>query len=155
MRSLHPRRSGTLGLLVAALAITAGCAASPGDDPASGDGEPSTSAVPSRSFEAVPRPSGSGEGIPSELLDRVIADAASGADVNRSDVEVVTAEAVTWSDGSLGCPEPGMMYTQALVPGYRVVLEIDGEHLHFHSGSSGELSLCEDPLPGAAGDGSR
>ena len=155
MRSLHPRRSGTFGLMVAALAIAAGCAASPGDDGASGDGEPSTSAVLSRSFEAVPQPSASSEGIPSDLLDRVIADAASGSGVDPSDVDVVTAEAVTWSDGSLGCPEPGMMYTQALVPGYRVVLEIDGEQLHFHSGSSGEFSLCENPLPGAAGDGSR
>ena len=38
----------------------------------------------------------------------------------RADLKVLSAEAVTWSDGSLGCPEPGMMYTQALVPGYRV-----------------------------------
>ena len=155
MRSQHPRRSGTLWLLVAALAIVAGCAASPGDDGVPGGGESSTSAVPSRSFEALPQPSASGDGIPPDLLNRVIADAASGAGVDRSDIEVVTAEAVTWSDGSLGCPEPGMMYTQALVPGYRVVLEIDGEQLHFHSGPSGEFSLCEDPLPGAAGDGSR
>jgi hypothetical protein len=27
--------------------------------------------------------------------------------------EVVSAKAVTWSDGSLGCPEPGKLYTQA------------------------------------------
>lgn len=154
MLSLHPRRVATLGLVLAALAVTAGCAASPGDDEA-GDAEPSPSTVPSRSFEAGPQPSASSEGIPSDLLDRVIADAASGAGVDPSDVDVVTAEAVTWSDGSLGCPEPGMMYTQALVPGYRVVLEIDGEQLHFHSGSSGEFSLCENPLPGAAGGGSR
>lgn len=100
-------------------------------------------------------PSQSAGAIPTELLDPLIADAASEAGVDASEVDVVTAEAVTWSDGSLGCPEPGMMYTQALVPGYRVVLEIDGEQLHFHRGSSGEFRYCEDPLPGAAGDGSR
>ena len=30
---------------------------------------------------------------------------------------VVDARAVTWPDSSLGCPEPGMMYTQVLVDG--------------------------------------
>jgi hypothetical protein len=28
-----------------------------------------------------------------------------------------------WNDGSLGCPEPGMMYTQALVNGYWLIIE--------------------------------
>ncbi len=89
----------------------------------------------------------------SELLDALIEEAALDAGVDASEVEVFTAEAVTWNDGSLGCPQPGMSYTQALVPGYRVVLEVDGEQLHFHSDSSGEFGLCEDPLPGAAGGG--
>jgi hypothetical protein len=81
------------------------------------------------------------------MLEQVVADAASGAGVDPSDVRVVTAESVTWSDGSLGCPEPGMMYTQALVPGYRVVVEIDGGELHFHASESGDLAFCEDPQP--------
>jgi hypothetical protein len=38
---------------------------------------------------------------------------------------VVQAEAVTWPDGALGCPEPGIVYTQALVPGYWVVVEAE------------------------------
>ena len=42
------------------------------------------------------------------------------------DVTVVSYEDVTWPDGALGCPEPGMSYTQALVPGARLVLEADG-----------------------------
>jgi hypothetical protein len=81
------------------------------------------------------------------MLERVIADAASGAGVDPSEVEVVAAEAVTWPDGSLGCPQPDQMYTQALVPGYRVILEIDGEELHFHASESGEFALCADPQP--------
>jgi hypothetical protein len=34
---------------------------------------------------------------------------------------VVRAEAVTWEDGSLVCPQPGMMYTQALEEGHWVM----------------------------------
>ena len=60
-------------------------------------------------------------------------------------IRVVTAEAVTWSDGSLGCPGEGQMYTQALVPGYRVLLEIAGEELAFHASATGDFSHCSNP----------
>ena len=39
--------------------------------------------------------------------------------------------AVTWNDGSLGCPEPGMFYTQALVDGYHVILQAGDEELDY------------------------
>ena len=118
-----------------------------------GGSTPPGGSPPSRTFEAAPAPSVVTGDVPQELLDPLIEEAALDAGVDASEVEVVAAEAVTWNDGSLGCPEPGMSYTQALVPGYRVVLEVDGEQLHFHSDSSGEFGLCEDPLPGAAGGG--
>jgi len=57
-------------------------------------------------------------------------------------IKVLLAERVTWSDGSLGCPSPGMIYTQALVPGYRVMLEAGGQVLDYHAGVSGHLVLC-------------
>lgn len=34
---------------------------------------------------------------------------------------------VTWPDSSLGCPEPGMQYTQAVVPGHLLVLGVSAE----------------------------
>jgi hypothetical protein len=149
MQLTHHRRAATLLFAAGTLALIAGCTAG-GEDASSTGGT-----MAARSFEAVVMPSGSAGAIPTELLGALIADAASDAGVDASQVEVITAESVTWNDGSLGCPEPGMSYTQALVPGYRVVLDIDGEQLHFHSDSSGEFRHCEDPLPGAAGDGSR
>ena len=51
------------------------------------------------------------------------ADAAAPTMTRTASTSRVSAAAVTWSDGSAGCPEPGMMYTQALVPGYRIVLQ--------------------------------
>jgi hypothetical protein len=79
------------------------------------------------------------------MLEQVIADAASGAGVDPSAVEVISAEAVTWPDGSLGCPQPDQMYTQALVSGYRVILDVDGEEMSFHASEDGDFTFCADP----------
>jgi len=48
------------------------------------------------------------------------------------EISVERAEKVTWRSGALGCPEPDMMYTQALVPGYRIVLGAGKQHYHYH-----------------------
>lgn len=56
---------------------------------------------------------------------------------------VVQAEAVEWPDGSLGCPQPGMMYPQVITPGYKVVLESGGQTYVYHGDRSGNMKLCE------------
>jgi hypothetical protein len=62
--------------------------------------------------------------------------------VEPEEIEVVTAERVTWPDGSLGCPEPGMSYTQALVEGSKVVLG-HGERVYlYHAGTDEQPFLC-------------
>ncbi|MFQ5522465.1 MAG: hypothetical protein ACE5F5_02660 [Acidimicrobiia bacterium] len=71
------------------------------------------------------------------------ADLAERLGLEESAIEVVLAELVTWSDGSLGCPQPGMMYTQALVEGSRVVLQVEGRFYDYHAGTDGEPFLCE------------
>ncbi len=67
---------------------------------------------------------------------------------------VLSAKRVTWADGSLGCPAPGMLYTQALVPGYQVRLRGPGGELDIHLDTRGNAVLCpsgraRSPLPGA------
>jgi len=60
-------------------------------------------------------------------------------------IEVVLYEDVVWRDGSLGCPQPGMAYTQALEDGYRIELT-DGEIVyHYHGVTNGAPFLCENP----------
>lgn len=63
----------------------------------------------------------------------VVAEAAKRFGVAESGVVLASAERVTWSDASLGCPEPGMMYTQALVPGFRVVARAAAGLLVYHT----------------------
>jgi hypothetical protein len=57
-------------------------------------------------------------------------------------IEVVSALRVTWPDGSLGCPEPDMQYTQALVPGWRIFLRANGRTLDYHAAANGHVILC-------------
>jgi hypothetical protein len=58
-------------------------------------------------------------------------------------IEVVVAHELTWPDGSLGCPEPGMSYTQALVDGYRIELT-DGQRTYdYHGANGGDPFLCD------------
>lgn len=82
-------------------------------------------------------------------------DAARRTGLDRAYLFVISAEAVTWPDGSLGCPEPGRLYTQALVSGYRVIIRAGTARLDYHAGLRGEPSLCPDgraqaPLPDAS-----
>lgn len=46
------------------------------------------------------------------------------------------AEAVDWSDSSLGCPEPGVMYLQVITPGYKVLLKAGGKTYPVHVGGA-------------------
>lgn len=78
-----------------------------------------------------------------QALVRAVSDDArriSGVDASR--VRVLEAAAVTWSDGSLGCPEPNRYYTQALVPGYRVRIDAGGRSLVYHANARGSWVLC-------------
>jgi hypothetical protein len=79
---------------------------------------------------------------PGDLLDSILADAESRV-TTESAISVVRAQAVTWSDGSLGCPEPGMSYTQALVEGYWVVLDAGGRQMDYRATAGGAFKLCE------------
>lgn len=62
------------------------------------------------------------------------------------EIEVVGFADVTWNDGAIGCPREGMMYTQALVPGHQLILEVDGEKASYHSGRDGVFFHCANPI---------
>jgi len=85
-------------------------------------------------------------------IDAALADAARRTKTDVSQLKVVSAESVTWSDGSMGCPRPDMGYTQALVPGYRIRILANGQLLDYHAGQRGMPFLCPperatDPVP--------
>ena len=59
--------------------------------------------------------------------------------------EVITvkeARSVQWGSGAMGCPKPGMNYTQALVPGIRLLLEANGTIYYYHGETGKSLFYC-------------
>jgi hypothetical protein len=80
-----------------------------------------------------------------DLVDEMIDDLSDRAQVSREAVVVTEVRAVTWRDGSLGCPEPGMSYTMALEPGYQVILTVDGKEFYYHTRGNINFIYCEDP----------
>ena len=53
-----------------------------------------------------------------------------------------------WSDGSLGCPAPGMMYTQAIVPGFKFTFSDGTKTYDVHTDESGVRAvLCQNKQP--------
>jgi hypothetical protein len=57
-------------------------------------------------------------------------------------IQLVSVEAVEWSDTSLGCPQPGMMYAQVITPGFLVILEGEGERYTYHTDQGRFVVLC-------------
>ena len=99
--------------------------------------------------EEQPMPSANVQtaGIPGDILNSVLDDAAQKLGVAPDALVVTKAEAVTWPDGSLGCPEPGMFYTQALVDGYWIVVEAGGQSLDYRVSGGGNFRICNTPQP--------
>ncbi len=134
---------------------------------AAGGGDPSTPSSPSAGTQSAPpsasSPSSSAggqehtggpaapSGVPEDAWQALLADLEERLGAPITDVTVVSAEATTWNDGSLGCPVPGQMYTQALVDGYQVILEIDGERYDYRIGSGTDVRLCENAPEGTKG----
>jgi hypothetical protein len=77
--------------------------------------------------------------VPQRILDPILTEAAAQAKVAQEKLVILRAQPVVWNDGSLGCPEPGMMYIQALVNGYWVVINAGGKTYDFRVDAGG---LC-------------
>ncbi len=83
--------------------------------------------------------------VPPDVIQAAVDDAAARAGVDPSAATVVTAQSVTWPNGALGCPVRGFLYTQAITPGYRVVVEAGGQRYDYRATQQGDLRWCENP----------
>jgi hypothetical protein len=150
-----PRRA----LPILAVGLISACAASGVPPDGSGEvdaeasaSEPAATRPPfttTSPIESEPPIDGPAE-VPDEIWPAVIEalDAELDGAVDASAVQLVSVMEVTWSDGSLGCPKPGEVYTQALVDGFRVVVELDGEEYDYRIPPNGEPRLCEGAADG-------
>lgn len=81
----------------------------------------------------APPPAQGGAGA----VDDAVADLAGRLAISPEDVTVLDVSEVRWPDGSLGLPEPGMVYTKAIVRGLRIVLGALDRAFEYHSAMSG------------------
>lgn len=62
-------------------------------------------------------------------------------------ITLISTESVTWPDGCLGVQREGMMCTQALVEGYRIILEAGDKQYEMHSDLDGSAIILATNLP--------
>ena len=149
-----PRRSvpsrPMAGALLAVMTL-AGCASSAGPSAAPSTGPASaqaTTGIPSLPLSSkVP-----GDTLADSTMAMIVADAATVAGVDPAAVTLVSVKPVTWMDGSLGCPKPGVMYTQSVVPGFHVIVRAGDRKLDYRVGRAGTAKRC-DSATSTGGDG--
>ena len=140
-------KPGTVIVGSIAIVIVGACSAGVGDQTAVPTNPPSAQVVTTVQPEELPtpvnEPSGLAEGV-AAVVELATADLADHLNVDEGAIEVVSVQPVTWPDGSLGCPQPGEVYTQALVDGYKVVLGTNGRTrvYIYTAGADGQPFLC-------------
>jgi hypothetical protein len=80
--------------------------------------------------------------LPAAVAQAARAAAAPGLDVLPEAVAIERAEPVHWPDASLGCPEPGRVYAQVIVPGFRLVLGANGRRAVVPADERGRAVVC-------------
>jgi hypothetical protein len=89
------------------------------------------------------------------LIEKAKVDLAIRLSIPVTDIKVLDSRSVIWSNSSLGCPQPGMLYAEVLTPGYLILLNVDGQDYEYHAGRNSDNFLCEKPIPpvpGMSGD---
>src|SRR5215475_7566537 len=61
------------------------------------------------------------------VVDAALTDAASHLSVSRDTLRVGQVQPRDWPDASLGCPQPGQLYSQVVTPGFLVTIA-SGSH---------------------------
>lgn len=146
----------TVALSVVLVLLLSGCALGskdPAASPTPASPTASTSEGPGASGPASPSPTGGSGALPDDLRSRpavaaAIADTARRQRVDPAEVVIAAWSPVTWTDGSLGCPQKGMSYTQALVEGELLMLRVGTELFQYHARTGGPFAYC--PSPSAA-----
>lgn len=81
--------------------------------------------------------------VPQDVMERVRNHLAQRTGASADTFEVQRSEWHEWPSGAMGCPQPGMHYTQSLVQGYWIVLRHDGRDYDYRVAQSGHLVICE------------
>lgn len=78
-----------------------------------------------------------------QVVDRVREQAAQDQQTDVEDVEVISVEREEWTDSCLGLGGPAEICAFVITPGYRVVVEVDGEEFAYRSDLTGDVIRAE------------
>jgi hypothetical protein len=82
---------------------------------------------------------------PEQIGQAARAEAARALNVPIDQVTVERVEQVDWRDSSLGCGEPGKVYAQVIIEGFRVVVNVGGQRREVHSDGGSRVVFCPSP----------
>ena len=77
-------------------------------------------------------------------VDAAKQDAAAHLGVNPDQLSVAQVDTRDWNDASLGCPQPGQMYSQVITPGFFIVITIGSRQLEYHTDTRAQVKLCRE-----------
>jgi hypothetical protein len=142
------RRTRLVCLIAATLAM-AGCASSapaPPAAPTTSTTVATTSPPPASPASPVPGqlPRSSSNPDAQAASDAALADAAAHLGVSRADLTLEQIDAREWGDSSLGCPRPGLLYSQVVTPGFLIVVTSGTKVLEYHADARGRVVLCKE-----------
>ena len=121
----------TVGLFILALLLTA-CA-------------PPTPAVDDHPSIIIEQPTqGTSEMTPAQIA--ALTHLSETLNLSADQITLVSTEAVTWPDGCLGVQKMGMMCTQALVEGFKIIFEADGGEYEVHTNETGSSVVLAENL---------
>jgi hypothetical protein len=129
---------------LAAAVLAAGCAMAGDQDNPSGPIKAKPPRLPAEAPSSAP-PQGKlvTAEVPPDLIEKMRADLAQRAGIAATAAKVVRAESIDWPNGAMGCPQPGRMYTQMIVPGYVVEFEHEGKTYSYHASKTGYFGICD------------
>jgi hypothetical protein len=77
-------------------------------------------------------------------VDAALADASNHLGVSREALRVDQVEPRDWPDSSLGCPQPGQLYSQVVTPGFLVIVASGSHRLEYHTDTRSRVTLCNE-----------
>ena len=133
-----------LTILVLMISILAACApqAQPTEEPVL----PNDNSYPNDSY---PNDSYPNEGL-TPAQQAAIATLSKILNLPPGQITLISTEAENWPDGCLGVQRAGVMCTQAIVPGYRIILEVNGTQYEVHTDEDGSTVVVV-PITASAG----
>ncbi len=149
-------------LAVFVILLAAGCGGAPAlapviaDQPASQEPVqvvPSQTALPNpiEKTPVIPASPGAPEMTtplsPDKFIQLVKQDLAARLKTDAGQISTVKAMEMTWPDAALGCPQPGKVYAQGLVPGLKIWLEANDTQYIYHTDLTGQFVLCPSQNP--------